>query len=650
MPDQKLLEQQIKHSVQAIPDARNGAASVLNAWSTARGPLLPPWGTRAREIRLREYYRMDYNWLIRGSFAGIMKRVASTPWEINGPTEGEYNAAYYQQVFRSAQFGRGWGSFVKMGVDYLRQDVGWVAEIIAPGPADRPPTGPVMGLSHLDSVRCVPTGDPEFPILYWNRDNVLHKMHRTRLLWLQDMPDGDEYRPGYGDCALSRAIGIMWRQLQMERYIEQRLDDEPAPGIVIAHNLGTRQREQAIEAYLAEQNKDTPQVWGRQLWLYGVDPEAQKTSIETHTFSQTPDNWNYKEYTELNVDALALALGVDRQDLWQLTGGNIGSAAQSEILHLKSKGNTIGDLLTELERAFNDILPDEFEFTFKSRDHQDDIMQAQNAQAWGNFALTVQNLMTPEQQRAMLAAKVEAMQDAITDDAGQMQRLNDVDPKREQEAIAGDDAEIVEDAPPAEPVISAEEAERKAAKALQSTRIEFELALRDIIEAAMLGSLERRRFGILVRGLLNRWGAAAYRDGLREGGVADAELDEMDQTRFTSLLAEQSQYVSGLGEQVYKQGISSAEAIGKPEMWFNKSIMPFYNAGLLSAERNANYEWILGRTEEHCRDCLRLNGQVHRLWAWHRREILPQSDKLACNGFNCDCRLQRSDKRANGRF
>jgi hypothetical protein len=51
------------------------------------------------------------------------------------------------------------------------------------------------------------------------------------------------------------------------------------------------------------------------------------------------------------------------------------------------------------------------------------------------------------------------------------------------------------------------------------------------------------------------------------------------------------------------------------------------------------YEWELGATEKHCRDCLMLNGRVHKASDWRLLGWQPQSPDLECGGFNCDCRF-----------
>lgn len=438
-----------KETVQVLPDATKEAPVGFFA-QTWRGPLLPPWGTHERDWMLRRIYRGDYMWAIQGAFSGIMKKIASTPWEITGPEDATENAKaywrlaakaaqltlpgkqredieYWQQFLRQADFGRGWTTFCHKGVDYLRQDIGWMWEIIAPGDSKEPPTGAATGIAHLDSLKCIPTGDPEFPIIYYDRHGTLHRMHHTRIVQLMDMEDGDETLPGYGLCALSRAISIATRELLMGRYVEANLDDKPAPGIVLAQGMVKGERERAAATYREEQNRDAQPIWGKQLWFYGADPSVNNLDFKTFTFQTAPEKFDYNQYVELDMNQLALAIGIDVQELWQLTGGNIGSAGQSEILHQKSRGKTIGDLMTSMERALNDVLPEDYEFAFKRQDADEEREKADTANVWAGVVNSLGARISDNEARKLLANQIEAVQDAITDSAGKVRRLFDAD-------------------------------------------------------------------------------------------------------------------------------------------------------------------------------------------------------------------------------
>lgn len=185
-------------------------------------------------------------------------------------------------------------------------------------------------------------------------------------------------------------------------------------------------------------------------------------------------------------------------------------------------------------------------------------------------------------------------------------------------------------------------------KAIQATRIDFEDEFDDLLARARNDEATRQQFRSKLAALLNKYGKMAFMDGLTDGGIDEPELDQEDKDTIAGMLADQSQYVSGITDVLFKgDGVSDAAAEFKPAMWFNKSINPMYQAGLVSADKNGLYEWVYGDTE-HCQDCLKLNGQRHRLKEYDQRGWLPQSDKLDCKGFNCKCKLVKVAGRARG--
>lgn len=190
-----------------------------------------------------------------------------------------------------------------------------------------------------------------------------------------------------------------------------------------------------------------------------------------------------------------------------------------------------------------------------------------------------------------------------------------------------------------------------AQKAIQATRLNFESDCADLLAAATSGSIERASFSNKMRALIRNYGRDAYRDGLTDGGIEEPGFDDDDVETINRMVTEQSIYVTSLGMALFRgSGITPAQEDNKPAMWYRKSIEPFYKAGLGAADRNGLYEWVLGNTEEHCDDCLRLNGQKHRMKDWMRRNLIPQSDKLACGGWQCDCKLVKATGKVKGDF
>lgn len=193
------------------------------------------------------------------------------------------------------------------------------------------------------------------------------------------------------------------------------------------------------------------------------------------------------------------------------------------------------------------------------------------------------------------------------------------------------------------------EDESGAIKSYEDTRTEFISNLVDLIRGGLNEDVSRRRFGTVMRAQLRRLGQMAYQDGLQSGGVNDP-LDEDDLFKVQSWMLGQSEYVSQFANEVFKQGLSEAEIESRAVVWANKALEPIYQEGLLTADKNGMYQWKLGATEQHCKDCERLNGQVHRLKQWYSKGWTPKSDRLECNGFNCDCSFERTKDPARGRF
>jgi hypothetical protein len=181
--------------------------------------------------------------------------------------------------------------------------------------------------------------------------------------------------------------------------------------------------------------------------------------------------------------------------------------------------------------------------------------------------------------------------------------------------------------------------------------LDFELAFEDLLKAGRANEVRRKNFGRDLMSLIETYTERAYRDGLRDGGIADEALDGEDMDTLNGYILENRQYVRGITDTLYEgSGITDAQAIERPGMWFNKSIYPAYTAGLMSAARNGYFEWVYGDTE-HCRDCRRLNGQIHRLKDYTKSGWLPKASHLECGGFNCKCNLvPRMGAKARGRF
>jgi hypothetical protein len=435
--ENELIQQQLDESIQEFPDAQKGLSGT--GWRFGdeiftRRPLLRARGTTLRLRDQRWWYYAEDNSLFRSAVSGLVKRIQSLPYEIKAP---EGYGDYWDKFIRYSNFSN-WDSFLgELILPYLIYDIGAFIEIIAPGDPRKPPVAAATGIAVLDSRRCWPTGDPMYPVLYQAAKGKLHLMHRSRVIQFIDMEERDEDMPGWGDSALSRAITPMFRQILMARYMRTFLDDKPPPGFAVAKNLSEQKVMDAWAASQARRENDED-VWGRLVWLYGMAAEVAP-ALDVITFQKAPAGFDFNTYMSIDAKIMAAALSVDIQEFWELTGQGLGTATQSEILDQKSKGKGIGRLIKGIERIINDVFPDDVEFAFKYRDEEEDLQRAQTAQTWGQFVVTVQDSLTPDETRIILANQVDAIKDAITDNNGNVIRWGDADPKTPGQANPVDD-------------------------------------------------------------------------------------------------------------------------------------------------------------------------------------------------------------------
>lgn len=664
--------------------------------------ILPSWGLRTADLALREFSYAEHNWMGIGAITNLIKRYVATPWELKGETD---DTEHFTSVLQNAEFSEGYGTFItKVLWDYFTQDFGAVIEVIGAGEPDQPLKGKVLGLAHLDSLRCVATGNLEYPLVYWSqRTGKMHKLHKTRIVRVVDMPSPVERAYNNGFCALRRMISIVNAQILLAKHQNESLSDMPPTGFLALSNVKPGAWQQVMRQYEAGRKADGQQVYRNIVQLESQNP-TEKVSAEFTRFSMLPEGFEYRDFVEIHVNAIALALGEDPQDIWPLSGSNLGTGAQSEVLHAKGKGKAFGHLMRLFERVWNiAVLPEAIEFTHKYNDPLSDQEEAATAKLWIEAANAAP--ASTEQKLQLIANKVPAFADVLLDESGQL-RLPDVDkkpvgylgngiiaedaatitPELEGAAVQTDDEQRAPAVPllgqggladegtankslPERPglvsrvvqsgdagVVSQArhgDADRRrpdlgqpVTKDIQATRLDFEGDFADAISAAQDDDMSRSRFGIVARALITRYGRQAYTDGLEEGGVEDGMSDD-DRSVFNSLIAEQSSYVTDFADRLFDGSQATPEA--RSSAWFSKSVYPFYLAGLQSADTDGLYEWVYGDTE-HCADCQRLNGQKHRMSDWMESGWLPKSSELECHGDNCSCELVKTTGRQSGGY
>lgn len=144
------------------------------------------------------------------------------------------------------------------------------------------------------------------------------------------------------------------------------------------------------------------------------------------------------------------------------------------------------------------------------------------------------------------------------------------------------------------------------------------------------------------KALLRDYAEQVFIEGMNEGGTNETDIDDEDRSYIAEAiqdwLAGQLPHVNAFAAATALaiDAVLQAAILSRVEMWVN-ALRDFGSAGKAYAQANVKGQWVLGKTEEHCTDCLRYSQmKPHRL-SWFLERKMPRSPDLACKGFHCDC-------------
>lgn len=353
--------------------------SGLLMWLSSANDLVPPWWSKRRDIELRSFWKsVDY---LSGAIYTLESRMTTIPFRVvakdNSIEAHVKQSEKFQEILRDgSEFGKGWGTFFGKWIeDLLTQDNGAFAEIIGPGEPDGPLMGVPLSMANLDSGRCVRTSDPEFPVIYQDKEGK-YKLHHTRVALASLMPSPMEEMHDVGFCGVSRCINTAQHLLDILVYKQEKLGSRPQRGIMVAK--GGLDPENISAAFkLANETMDNEILSRYSKFVLVGSSSAVDAGIDVIDLSSLPDGFDEQTSVTLGMATIALAFGVDARELFPAQG--VGATkADALVQHLKSRGKGIGQLLDISEREFsNKFLPPYMELEF---DFQDDAQDKQVAE------------------------------------------------------------------------------------------------------------------------------------------------------------------------------------------------------------------------------------------------------------------------------
>ena len=436
----------LRHSVTASDagDYRSGGFSfVLPFFFPANVgglPSEPPsyWSFQ-RDAVLRSAILKEAFWASAVTIAAT--KVATAGFDLDGP---ERQTRKYQEMILEWS-GDGYVPSQQRAVgDYLCTGNGAHFEIVR---ASSAAGSKILGLIHLDSLRCQRTGDPDVPILYRDLKGGLHEMREYQVISIVDMPDSGAAWFGVGHCAAERAYTHIYRMAAIEQYIAEKITGSGPTKIVLAQGMSTAQIENLTTTAEAQKSaKGLTYYMGAILaGILGDTP----IDLKEINLRGLPDGFDRKQELDIALLAYADAIGLDPQDLQPLSGQGLGTGTQTRVLHEKAKGRWPARYNKQLASLLNLwVTPDSVTFSFSERDLEDEKKKADNASVRAATRKTQieSGELQPSQALQMAVDADDVPKEFLPQDVTPNESLSDVE-KPEQDTDSSTDS--TEEAPEA---------------------------------------------------------------------------------------------------------------------------------------------------------------------------------------------------------
>lgn len=338
-------------------------------WIATAADGITPWSKapKLRDAQLREFLPTE-NYF--ASALGMMTaRNAGFNWILDGPPR---TVAKVQESLIYANRGQGWVNFiVRLSIDLYTQDMGAYIELIR---KYDDPDASVINIAHLDAARCFPTGNAEYPVIYQDRLGKYHKMAYYQIINLMEMPSPIEFTMGgvlyqLQYCTLTRALRAAQILRNVAIFSEEKTGGRFNRAIHLIKGVRAKEIKDALSEQQARVDTAGLQRYMQPLIVGALDPNAQ-VGHDTIDLANLPDGFSHEDMLKQYILALAMAFGVDYQDLAPLPGGNLGTSTQSEVLHMKSRGKGPAMFMKLISHFLNfqGILPKSVTFRWAEKD------------------------------------------------------------------------------------------------------------------------------------------------------------------------------------------------------------------------------------------------------------------------------------------
>lgn len=361
---------------------------------------LPPYGSKQADMILSETVMIENMWSSAVNTA-ITKNVA-LGFELDDAGDSARRIKASQELLLQfdGNYNKGLAKHLR---DYLTTDNGAFIEIVR---ATSNVGSKIIGLNHLDSLRCWRTGDPARPVVYVDSKGYQHVLRDEDVLIFQDMPSARTLYRDMGFSAARRSFETILKLTAIETYVREKVSGSRNLAIHIVNGISSQQLEGALISSGENQKQKGFVVYRGSTIIPMMKNETP--SIVTIPLAEIPDGFNADNERKDAYLRYSNALGIFVGEIQPLSGQGFGTGTQSLVLEESAEGRGLASWRRQfMQQITHNVLPEATTFRFAVSDMKDRKARAEtmNAEASALKVLVDAKIITPEQALNVLVDK-----------------------------------------------------------------------------------------------------------------------------------------------------------------------------------------------------------------------------------------------------
>lgn len=602
-------------------------------------PIYPHW----RDVYLQQFARSEP--MLASAVYSMATRISGLNYTLNGPPRAK---KYAQELLTRPGLGDTLSTLVQKTVSDLHTaDNGAFWELWRAGsPLSDAGNRPVLGFAHLDSRQCWRSYDPEYPVWYTNPiTHQIRKIHRSRVVFTSDNPQGTEVGRNIGFCATSRVLMMARVFRSMEVFLDEKLSGRFTRAIGAASGITPKQLKDALI-----QNNDVADAKGYVVYKdipFLVSPNMEKGSeikLMIQDLASIPDGFVFKDDADVYAYILAFCFGVDAREFWPSTTTG-ATKADATVQNMKARGRGIGNDIEMVEGMIRAALPESVTYEYDYTDDEQDKLAADihKVRADTHKVYVDMGAIRPEEARALGIAEGALDGDVLDNlalpvnsddnpDTPQADGASDTTPDGQQPADANNqDGQKPTTTP-------------KVLKTYSGYRRE----IRQLTRGLWTGDFSTFDFVDGMVSAINRQFDLAWTEGARSQGVEPDERTQEETDKLNEAINTEISYLTNFADAINANSRANGGALqpllDRADLW-----AAAYDRIVLLAQSIAGADvkmkWKRDQSKVGCVDCIQYDGKIYRKSEWASVGVYPRCPQLACTGINCGCDWEPTTER-----